>query len=97
MRSWKQLQAVRAKYSPELRAAAELELRRRQKLRAADCAMCDLEEAVNEIYETGEGRPIECTHRSDEQVRDSPFWQEFESRVETVYGEKSNEVLSLEP
>ena len=67
-----------------IKAAVELELRRRQRVRAATCWTCGLLEAIDEIYgeDDGEGRPEICDHRRDQQVPDPQML----SNIELIYG-----------
>lgn len=75
-----------SKFPVQMKAAAELELRRRHKERAKDCLMCDFEEMVNEVYGVDERRPAECDHTREQQDPGSEFNRRFTRDIEAIYG-----------
>lgn len=71
------------KLPPSIRAAAELEMRRRQQTRAKDCYRC------NHLYAVAAGlreKPEACPHSREEQDIQSERNQSFIDRVELIYG-----------
>lgn len=70
-----------------IRAAAELELRRRQKERSANCFFCALSESTSEIYDGEAVRPDPCPHILDQQDIGSSFNQNLLDQMEAIYGD----------
>lgn len=71
-----------------LKAAAEIELRRRQKERAASCFMCELDGAIDEVYELDPDPEIACSHEREQQEIDSQFCQNMISNLSFIYGDE---------
>jgi len=75
----------------QLKAAAELEIRRRQKKRAAECYSCEVEALIHEIYETVPV-VVECAHKADEQDINSSFNQSRIEKINLIYGRNNAEI-----
>lgn len=69
-----------------VRAAAELELRRRQRERAAMCFMCEVSAMIDEVYGSVIDPDAVCGHASQLQDIDSAFNQRLIADFEMIYG-----------
>lgn len=76
-----------SKIPVQLKAAAELELRRRQRERAANCYLCEVEALLHQVYGTV-AEPGECPHMREQQDIDSVSNQKLIEDIDLMYGDR---------
>lgn len=83
----------KTKYSPKIKAAAELEMRRRQREAGKNCQLCDILEEVAAIYDGKAERPESCPHDRIQQIPDPHFL----ANIELIYGDPQPQELLIFP
>jgi hypothetical protein len=77
-----------------IQAAAEMELRRRQRERATTCCMCDLSEKIALVYTGTATRPQVCEHTVEQQDPNSAFNQHWNWQIKEIYGSSGEDLES---